>query len=550
MASRILDQYGKTYHATEQESLNLNQIQSHFMQELRSIKAKYDAAATTTNNENHWANADQLDPHSANSLGVRRLLRSRSRYEIVENNPYLKGCILTLANDFVGKGPKLQIIDDKVSKKGRKQIEDKFEDWMEATGFIRKLWRMRVAKIVDGETFAITYNRNRKPVGYEDNPITLDFYIAETDRITSPVQAPIVNQNLSVVELDGVRWDKQENPLSYYMLDTYPGYYLFLPPSIGGKWIDSRQVVHWFRQDRGWLRGIPELTPSLPLCALLRRYTLAVVRSAEFAACFSGLLESELPPGAQRANVSGSASNPSQTDLFQTFPVDHGMFTVLPWGYKLNQLKGTQPMAVFGEFVDVLLREIVRPIHIPFNLAAGTSKDANMSSALLDIHVYKGGQAFERGDCDHEVLSKVFSLWFQEAITILGYLPREARIVGRTPKHQWRWDKIGLDHTDPEKVANALKVMHDKGFITDRDVQESEFNRSVEDWQNDLKEGYTFRKSMDDLGMVDSIIPEPPPIAAPTKPGGSSTKKSSSPPKKSAKASRFNRLKKLTKLVR
>ena len=40
------------------------------------------------------------------SAGVRRMLRSRSRYEVA-NNSYAKGVVLTLANDVVGTGPGL-----------------------------------------------------------------------------------------------------------------------------------------------------------------------------------------------------------------------------------------------------------------------------------------------------------------------------------------------------------------------------------------------------------------------------------------------------------
>jgi hypothetical protein len=59
--------------------------------EINTMRAKYDAAQTVTSNEHHWSNADTLDPHAANSPDVRRKLRARSRYEIIENNPYLKG---------------------------------------------------------------------------------------------------------------------------------------------------------------------------------------------------------------------------------------------------------------------------------------------------------------------------------------------------------------------------------------------------------------------------------------------------------------------------
>ncbi len=73
-----------------------------------SLKAKYDAAQTTAENKRQWALADGLSARSANSLMVRKILRERSRYESC-NNSYAAGMLLTLANDMVGTGPRLQL---------------------------------------------------------------------------------------------------------------------------------------------------------------------------------------------------------------------------------------------------------------------------------------------------------------------------------------------------------------------------------------------------------------------------------------------------------
>ena len=44
-----------------------------------------------------------------------------------------------------------------------------------------------------------------------------------------------------------------------------------------------------------------------------------------------------------------------------------------------------------------------------------------------------------------------------------------------------------MDHTDPARVITAMQIAHDKGFLTDRDIQEQYYyNRNVEDWQEDL----------------------------------------------------------------
>ncbi|HEV2173977.1 MAG TPA: phage portal protein, partial [Nitrospira sp.] len=310
------------------------------------------------------------------------------------------------------------------------------------------------------------------------------------------------------MEADGVRWDLQENPLEYNLLPYHPGNMLFPPMGPIENWINADTVLHWFRQDRGWLRGIPEFTTSLPLCALLRRYTLAVVHAAEIGADISGVIESEAPP-AVTAQLLADGDDP-----FDVIPFETGMLMRLPWGYKLSQLRAEQPIQVYDMFVNTLLREILRPINMPFNLAAGTSKDSNMASAIVDSHIYRGAQKHERDHCESHILNMLFCMWYQEARLIDGYLPAHQNRT-EFPTRSWRWDKVGLDHTDPDKVMKALETAHSKGFLTDRDIQEQHFNRDYEEWQDQLRKDKAFRDSIQlpIVPPVDTVLP-PAPVPA------------------------------------
>jgi hypothetical protein len=73
------------------------------------VRARFDAAQTTPDNRRHWANADALAADAAASPEVRRTLRNRARYEVA-NNSYARGIVLTLANDVIGTGPRLQML--------------------------------------------------------------------------------------------------------------------------------------------------------------------------------------------------------------------------------------------------------------------------------------------------------------------------------------------------------------------------------------------------------------------------------------------------------
>ena len=75
----------------------------------RWIKARFDAAQTTKDNAKHWGAAEFLSADAEADSSVRKILRTRARYE-VQNNSYARGIVSTLANDTVGTGPRLQML--------------------------------------------------------------------------------------------------------------------------------------------------------------------------------------------------------------------------------------------------------------------------------------------------------------------------------------------------------------------------------------------------------------------------------------------------------
>jgi len=93
------------------------------------VRARYDAAQTTAENAKHWSMADALSADGAASPDVRRKLRQRSRYEVA-NNSYARGIVLTIANDCIGTGPRLQLLSD--DPETNRRVEATFAAWSEA----------------------------------------------------------------------------------------------------------------------------------------------------------------------------------------------------------------------------------------------------------------------------------------------------------------------------------------------------------------------------------------------------------------------------------
>ncbi len=241
------------------------------------LAARYDAAMTTDENRRHWANADHLAADASNNMMVRRILRSRSRYEVA-NNSYARGIVLTIANDTVGTGPRLQLLTD--DGDANRTVELEFLRWADTVRLAEKLRTMRMARTQDGEVFAMLVANPKL-----DSPIKLDLRLIEADQVATPIMGiwPLTPQ-----VVDGVIFDPWGNPIEYHVLKVHPGA-LVGNVSLDFDRIPAESVIHYYRSDRpGQSRGIPEIMPALPLFAQLRRYTLAVIAAAETAALRGG----------------------------------------------------------------------------------------------------------------------------------------------------------------------------------------------------------------------------------------------------------------------
>ncbi|MCC6320040.1 MAG: phage portal protein [Phycisphaerales bacterium] len=358
----------------------------------RLVVAKFDSAQTTADNRKHWASADGLSPNAAINPEVRRILRNRARYEVA-NNSYAKGIVLTLANDTIGTGPRLQMLTGDAEANAR--IEDAFEAWSRAVDLPGKLRTMRIARAETGEAFALLVNNPGVA-----SPVSLDLKLIEADQVCTPLL-----QRGRTDEIDGILLDQWGNPSAYRVLKRHPGDSGFLrAPNapiddlFAYDTLPAASVVHYFRADRpGQLRGIPDITPALPLFAQLRRYTLATIAAAETAANFAAVIYTDAP-------ANGEADPLEPMDEVE---LEQRLATVLPGGWKLGQVHAEQPTTTFGEFKREILNEIARCLNMPFNVAAGNSSGYNYASGRLDHQVYYTSIRVEQHHLQLAVLDRI-----------------------------------------------------------------------------------------------------------------------------------------------
>lgn len=434
---------------------------------------KWDSAQTHSANAAHWAKADSLSPNMSSSPQTRAILRRRSRYEIIENNSWLKGTVMTVCDDFAGTGARVHITDDRLTVDECKLIEKRWGEWCAAVKLRQKLWRACIGKIVDGETFGLLAINEKL-----NHPVQLDIQLFEPECIASPM----LGENERV--FDGIRLDDFGNPESYFLLNQHPGgdpIASFNALERDGRWIPAESMLHWFRQDRGWLRGVPELATSLPACAVLRRYTMAELRKQEVNADYTVFFETQTP--AFGGPVGGKNFSPE----FQEFPLQTGMAVALPHGMSAKSLGTTPPGQEMDSFVGSILREIARPLGVTFNIVVGTSKDSNMASSVVDVHLYKSAQESRRLSCEEDWLNPLFNAWFQLGAVTPGYFGDSLKTWdilkdGMPLSFKFYWAQVGLQHTDPKKVADAMISLHQAGFLLDEDIQQNFYNRDYDVW--------------------------------------------------------------------
>ncbi len=445
----------------------------------QSLRASFDSAKTTNDNKNHWANADGLSPNASVASYVRRILRNRSRYEI-RNNSYLCGMLRTKANYVVGRGPRLQMLGGQ-SKESGKQIEAAWRKWCRLTRFCGKLRTVVVAKYSDGEGFAVK-TTNRKLLS--QFPVSLDIRLYEADQIADPWW--LIDNLDDERRIDGMRLDGNGETEAFFVLTTHPGSSAANYTDRGreGRWVPAGQVIHLYREDRpGQRRGIPWITPSLPLFSILRRYTLAVTHNAEWVAEINAVMKS---------NTSMSRQEVAEVDMLLEIPWARNMLLTLPDGWEVQQLKAEQPTTTYPEFYKTVLNEACRCLEVPFNVAAANSSGYNYASGRLDHQMFYQATQIERADIEDMMVEPLFEDWLREYLAAKSGISASDIDITTYP-HVWGWDEI--PHIDPNKAAQADKTYWDMGLLTDQDFLLRQ-NKDPDEHYEQLAEMYQQRNAI------------------------------------------------------
>lgn len=468
----------------EKQTIQSNVLSNQLRVRLRS----YDAAAITRHTEQHFLLADGRDADSLIRADL-ATLRNRARYEI-RNNSYAKGITETKANDLVGTGPRLQVITD--NKDFNRVVEDLFADWCLRCDAENRMTFNEILRLIgslqqddSGEAFVVLENAKQQMHWSQIRPdVNLRLRVIEPDRVASPGLFNVTDK-----VRDGIEYDESGKPIKYYILKYHPGSNsAYLSRLFDYDVVDAGHVIHLYRQERpGQSRGVPWMTPAIPLFAQLRRYTLATVSGAETAANISATLETEAP---------GTEFTDAIEPMDEVEIARNAMLT-LPAGSKMNQFKPEQPTSTYKDFKRELINEIARCLNMPFNVAAANSSEYNYASGRLDWQVYFRFIHTVRNWLEGHFCNRVFLMWLKEAMLIPA-LRLPAMKLSQV-QVQWFWP--AAEHVDPLKEAKAQETRL-KSLTSNLAI---EFALQGRDWERELKQRAKEIELMEELGIYDKL---------------------------------------------
>lgn len=444
-----------------------------------SFKASYDASKSSNSNVNHWVNADAKSAVQENNRATRKILVNRARYETY-NNCYGLGIVWSVVESVIGTGVRLQFDsdDDGMDEK----LSDLWEKHTEGMRMTDKLSLMLLAEIVDGESFPV----------FQTNPklktaSNLDMILIPTERVADDLEYENSGEEGKPNNVDGIQYDAYQNIESINVLLTHPsetGQMLSAKDSIE---VPDKYICHYYLAKRiGEKRQVPRITPALDLFAQLRRYTSAVLDTAETAANLSAII-----------HTNSTIEEPANVAAMDTITIPKNAMMTIPEGWGMSQLKAEQPTTTYAEFKNEILLEAVRCILMPRNIAKGDSSEYNYASGRLDKQQWEKSINIHRKRIETIVLDKFIGLWLDE----LEFIIPKLRSKRKTMKIEKYWD--GEYHVDPVKESVADKQNLDNTTTTLKDI----CARDGKDWRKVIKQAAIEKALLVKLGLkVDDVL--------------------------------------------
>lgn len=420
---------------------------------LVALNAAYDLADQNAEINEQFGRATHASGRMSLNPMDRAVMIDRSRHEIYEANPWLKGSSRATTVSVIGRGPEIEVpAENGITDDEANLIEKEFNKWLKRRKTGRKFRAMANAKQSDGAGMALAFSN---PKAGEDE-VSLDFAPFDVDHIRPPIYpAPVDTREHC---LSGKEIDAAGEAVFYWITPEHPAE----NPTTQPTKIPARYVLDvWDWQRPSQSLGAPEYATTIKNGPLARTYRRATLDSAALASKHAGVMETNV----DRFETGEMALAPMAA--FVQVATPYGTMNALPYGWRLNQLRSENPHTKHSEFIRDLASEHGRGVNQPNFIALGDGADQNFSSMAGLRQEWELEVDAQRQDWETEALDKLFALWLQEMVA-LGKLDRKFRSIDAVG-HSWRWRK--RRHQDTDKEYNGRKTAVVAGLRSRRNWQ-------------------------------------------------------------------------------
>lgn len=417
----------------------------------QQLQAAYDLADADAEISEQFGRARHESGKTGLSPGDRRRMIDRSRYEIFQANPWLKGMVRSNTVSVVGRGPEIEVkIEGR--EKDAQRVERLFNHWLKVRKAGRKLRAMANAKQSDGAGLAQVQSNTKDPV----HGITLDFQPFDDDHIKAPRNKFQIDRTEHL--LDGKEYDDETGePIRYWRTPKHPAEH----PESEPVPVDAEFILDIWNYDRpSQGRGAPEYSTSLRNGPLSRSFRRATLDSATTAAKHTAVLETNVDRfDSGDVNFQGIAN-------WVTIPTQYGMMTAVPYGWKMNQMRAEHPNTNHEAFMRSLGAEHGRANNQPAYIALGDGLGLNMSSMTGLRQEWELEVDVQRQEIETEGLAKLFKHWLEEAM-LTGLVGRDLveLLLGTSTAAAdtmvavaWRWTKRRHQDTNREYMGRKASI--------------------------------------------------------------------------------------------
>lgn len=280
------------------------------------------------------------------------------------------------------------------------------------------------SRIVNGEALNLL---PVKPLKGLSNPVRIQ--ALESDRLCNPLGR--INSRKLV---GGVEKDDDGAPVTYWIMRSHPGNYLYVNPDYW-KWdpyeafnplTGLHNVVHWYRTERpGQTRGFPMMGPILEPLKDLSRMTKAELKRAVVSAMFTVFIKSNnqvlgnmpgSPYVAQHGPMKATyGANDQSAATTGNIKLGYGAVVGLGPNQEIQLADPKLPNANFDPFWQGILRQIGMQIGIPFEVLIKHYSSSYSASRAAMEDAWRFFE-FMLQEMTEDFCDPIFAVWFAQEV--------------------------------------------------------------------------------------------------------------------------------------